>query len=153
MSNAQSNKTVKTKRSLIYQFGNYRFEINVVINKWFVFRFNFWQCLLLFFKWAIPGLFLLIFAFSSVDSKYVHYRISLMTEFKPRTALPTEPQPLPLLFFLFVQSCLGLFFFIFVFSTQLIVHMQFLLMTRFKPQLTFAVRSTNCSTNRATTTG
>ena len=37
-----------------------------------------------FFKWVIPGLF--IFVFSTLYSKYVHYKIPLMTGFEPRTS-------------------------------------------------------------------
>ena len=49
-----------------------------------------------FFKWANPGLFFFIFVFSTVNSKYIQYKILPMTGFEPRisgleaTALPTE---------------------------------------------------------------
>ena len=37
-------------------------------------------------KWAIPGLFFFIFVFSTVNSKYVDYKILLMTGFEPQTS-------------------------------------------------------------------
>ena len=37
-------------------------------------------------NWAIPGLFFIIFVFSTVTSNYVEYRILLMTGFEPRTS-------------------------------------------------------------------
>ena len=37
-----------------------------------------------FFKWANPGLFFFIFVFSTVNSKYIQYKILPMTGFEPQ---------------------------------------------------------------------
>ena len=64
---------------------------------------------LLFFKWAILGLFFFIFVFLTVISEHVHYKVSPMTSNRgplvlEATALPTEPQPPPYFSFVIFSS-------------------------------------------------
>ena len=47
------------------------------------------------FKWAIPGLYFVIFGFSTVNIKYVNHKINRGHLVTDATTLPTEPQPLP----------------------------------------------------------